>query len=319
MENVLIKMYKLEEIKNKIFCGDSNEVLKNFPSNSIDLIITSPPYYFLRDYQHRNQVGREETVTEYIDNLICIFKECKRVMKSTASLYINISDSYDKHKSLRGVPERLRLRLQDELDFKLRNTIIWKKNGLPESPNDRYSNNFEYLYFFTKSEKYYFKIQYQPYADSTLKQLNQIYLGKGKKDYEANGVQNPSDLKRKVITSIQFGGKKYPNQIDNNTYSGNAWEAKPEGARKKCVWDISTGNSIESHFASYPEELIHTPIDASCPPSGLVLDPFLGSGTTAIKAQKMGRNYAGIELNHKYVLITKRRLNTMIDSYLIRE
>jgi DNA modification methylase len=311
-----------QDIINKVYCGDAYTELITFPSNSVDLIVTSPPYYKLRNYQHKDQIGQEATPHKYLENLKYIFTECKRVLKSTGSIYVVIADCYNKHKSLVGIPERFAIMMEDDLDLIRRNTIIWEKNALPESPNDRYSNNFEYVYFFTKSEEYYHKLQYQPYAESSLKQYNQTYLGKAKKDYEGNKVQNPSDTKRRIITSIKFGGNKYPNSdsVNNNTYSGNQWEIDTEkGARKKCIWKISTNNSTEEHYASYPEELIETPINASSPIGGLVLDPFLGSGTTAIKAQKMNRKYVGIELNPKYVSIAKSRLNNMISSYIIRE
>jgi site-specific DNA-methyltransferase (adenine-specific) len=352
------------DIKNKIFCGNSLEVLKEFPSNSIDLVVTSPPYYNLRNYQHKDQIGSERTPDQYINNLISIFRECKRVLKKTGSIWVNIADSYLPNKSLIGVPERFVIAMQDELGLIRRNNIIWyKRSCMPSSTKDRFTIDFEYFYFFVKDpDSYYFETQYEPYAESTLLEIQKAYKGKGTKDYKGNGVQDPSEIKRRIIESFEkrkFGGSKETGKyasnqdsVTNATYSGNPYKIKInhtrsenskslqeaekgmhnntlhkqnyyeldlQGRIKRCVWDINTGNSKEHHFATYPEELIETPIKACTKTGDLVLDPFLGSGTTAIKSQKLGRNYVGIELNPKYVSIAKTRLNNMISSYLLRE
>lgn len=403
-----------KEIKNKIFCGNSKEVLRDFPSNSVDLVVTSPPYYNLRNYQHKDQIGSEQTPKQYITNLINIFRECKRVLKNTGAIWVNIADSYsDINKSLIGIPERFVIAMQDELGLIRRNTIIWyKRSCMPSSSIDRFTIDFEYFYFFVKSSDtllwkhyntnewtsikpivnfndptkeniewewyespitkkkykrslwksydYFFETQYEPYSESTLLEIQKAYKGKGTKDYKGNGVQDPSEIKRRMIEAynskqIPFGGTKYPTNQDsvtNNTYSGNPYkirinhtrsenskslqeaerglnnntlhkqnyyELDLEGRIKRCVWDITTANSKDHHFATYPEELIDTPIKACTRKGDLVLDPFLGSGTTAIKSQKLGRNYVGIELNPKYVSIAKSRLNNMISSYISRE
>jgi len=362
---------QVSEITNKIFLGDSKEILKDYPDNCVDLVVTSPPYYNLRDYKHNDQIGNEQDVDHYIHNLRFVFANCKRILKDTGAIFVNISDSYDDNKSLVGVPEEFVRMMTRGLGLYRRNTIIWEKNPLPESAKDRFSNNFEYFYFFTKSSKkllwknektkewrntlppnisrgkgiegidwiwtknrkgetvkknlwngydYYFNTQYQPYAESSLKQFEQAYNGQAKKDYEGNGVQNASDTKRRIVTSIRYGGNKYSqNNVNNNTYSGKNWEIDLEkGAIKKCIWKISTNNSNENHFATYPEELIRTPILACTDESehNLILDPFMGTGTTAVLAQKMGRNFTGVELNEQYYNITKRRLNNMISTWL---
>jgi DNA modification methylase len=309
-----------EDIKNKVFCGDSLDVLSNFPDNVIDLVVCSPPYFNLRNYKHDKQIGTERTPKEYINNLINIFRECKRVLKKTGSIWVNISDSHDDNKSLIGIPERFVVAMQDELNLIRRNSIIWyKPSCMPSSVKDRFTIDFEYVYFFTKAPQYYFKTQYEP-MKTVIKEKE--YKGQAVKDYAANGVQNPSDIKRRMIekysTKIKFGGNKFPDEV-GKTYSGKEWIPNENLERiKRCVWAINTGNSKDNHYATYPEELIEIPIKACSKKSkdSIVLDPFAGSGTTLIKAQKLQRSYCGIELNPEYVELINRRLNNMITSYL---
>ncbi len=324
-------MYQSDKLVNKIFNGDSLEVLKEFPSNSVDLVVTSPPYYNLRNYQNDKQIGTEKTPKDYINNLIDIFRECKRVLKKTGSIWVNIADSYNKHKSLIGIPERLVIAMQDELNLIRRNTIIWHKPScMPSSAKDRFTIDFEYFYFFMKEpDSYYFETQYEPMKTDMLKELNWLkYKHTSTKDFANNGVQSPIDVKTRMLekykTRIKFGGNKYSaNQenVTNPTYSGKEWIPNENLERiKRTVWSLNTPNTSIEHFATYPEELIHIPIVActNTTDKSLVLDPFLGSGTTAIKAQKLGRKYVGIELNPKYVSLAKSRLNNMITSYINR-
>jgi DNA modification methylase len=319
--NTSVNSKSVEQITNKVFCGDSLDVLSDFSSNVIDLVVCSPPYFNLRNYNHDKQIGTERTPKEYINNLIKIFRECKRVLKKTGSIWVNISDSHDDNKSLIGIPERFCLAMQDELGLIRRNTIIWHKPScMPSSVKDRFTIDFEYFYFFTKEPIYYFKTQYEP-MKTIIKEKE--YTGQAIKDYAANGVQNPSDIKRRMIESwnkkIKFGGTKYPNEV-GQTYSGNVWIPNENLERiKRSVWSINTGNSKESHFATYPEELIEVPIKACTKKrESIVLDPFAGSGTTLLKAQKMQRSYCGIELNPEYVELINRRLFNMITSYLCK-
>ena len=335
-------MYSVNEIKNKVFQGDSLQVLKDFPGNSIDLVVTSPPYFNLRNYQHKDQIGTENTPQDYVKNLINIFRECKRVLKRTGSIWVNISDSYasgggkavecsfvrnsetrkNDHfspdnpakaklrstmgKSLLGIPERFVIAMQDELGLIRRNTIIWfKPSCMPSSAMDRFTIDFEYFYFFTKEQDYYFETQYEPMKTFY---SNLEYKGTAQKDYKGNEVQDPSDTKRRILegykAKIKFGGNKYPSNQDsvtNDTYSGKEWIPNEDLMRiKRTVWSINTGNSTEKHFACFPEELIEIPIKAcSQKKNSIVLDPFAGSGTTLLKARKMERSFVGVELKNK--------------------
>jgi site-specific DNA-methyltransferase (adenine-specific) len=330
---------------NTILNCDVLAGLKQLEDERVDTIMTSPPYYALRDYQVEGQIGLEKTIDEYINKLIQIFNECKRVLKKTGSCWIVLGDTYQSTapntknttptntgnkmakdnyrydsglpaKSLLLIPERFAIKMIDN-GWILRNKIIWqKRNVIPSSAKDRYTVDYENVYFCTKSPKYYFNTQYEPYSPETLKQFSQIYRGKGTKDYESNDVQNPSNVKRSVIKSLKMppiGGVKQAGG-DNPTYSGNTppWKF---GRIKRTVWTINTKPFKGAHFAVFPEALVKTVIEAGCPINGVILDPFMGAGTVALVALKMNRNFIGIELNKEYVEMAYKR----IDPYLKQE
>lgn len=304
---------------NKIYQGNSFDVLKTFPSESIHCIVTSPPYYGLRDYGVDGQIGREKTPQQYIQNLIQIFDECKRVLKKTGSCWVNIGDSYggtgDKKgykdpkykegrngqdssltknlnpKSLLGVPERFVIAMTDS-GWIRRNTIIWyKPNAMPSSAKDRFTVDFEYFYFFTKSPKYYFETQHEPHKQCS--------------------------IQRAKYTALKDESKKY--KFKNPEYSvGNLRNGSnplhPNGRIKRCVWSVTLKSFPEAHFATFPIDLIETPIKACCPVNGVVLDPFIGSGTVGVAALKQNKNYIGIELNKEYIEIASKRLAAPIQT-----
>lgn len=286
-------MYNIEEIKNTIIQGDVLEVLKKIPSDSVDMCITSPPYWNLRDYGEDKQLGLENTTKEYIENLYSVFCEAKRVLKDEGTLWINIRDTYSKgikksgvrSKSLSMIPERLAIKMIDN-DWILRNTIIWHKpNAMPDSCKNRFTMDYEYLYMFSKQEKYYFKTQYEPYTSSHGKDSNKV----SKKEEEL--------LKTKMV---RHGGE------GSTLNKPSMWN--PKGRIKRTTWDINTKPFKGNHFAPYPEELINCPIDAGCPTNGVVLDMFMGSGTTGVVAKKQNKNYIGIELNREYIDIANKRI-----------
>ena len=287
-------MYDIEKIKNTIIQGDTLSVLKEFPNESVDMIITSPPYWNLRDYGEDKQLGLEYTTKEYIDSLYTIFEESKRVLKNEGTLWINIRDTYSKgikrsgvkNKSLSMIPERLAIKMIDN-GWILRNTIIWHKpNAMPDSCKNRFTMDYEYLYMFSKQEKYYFKTQYEPYTSVHGKDSNTI----SKKEKEL--------LDTKMV---RHGGE------GSTLNKPSMWN--PKGRIKRTTWDINTKPFKGSHFAPYPEELIECPIDAGCPENGIVLDIFMGSGTTGVVAKKQNKNYIGIELNRDYIDIANNRIN----------
>jgi DNA modification methylase len=312
---------------NHIYQGDCLEILKTFPSECIDMVITSPPYWGLRDYGVKGQLGREDTLEEYLEKLCEIFAEVKRVLKEEGSCWANLGDAYggtrDKQnykdpkykngrngqsislskkytgKCLLQIPSRFALMMTDELGFILRNEIIWHKpNAMPESVKDRFTVDFEKLFFFVKNKKYYFEQQKEAMVTEDI---------------------NPPRGSKGVIGQVNSGRRKQ-DLVGRNDYIGFNDRYKPPVdlmRNKRSVWSISTRNYSGLHFAVYPEELIETPIKAGCPKDGIVLDPFMGSGTTGVVAKKLGRNWIGIEINPEYVSIAQKRIeNTHYQFYL---
>jgi DNA modification methylase len=274
------KVSKGETMKTeKIYQGNCIEVLKDFHDESIDCVVTSPPYWGLRDYNEEEQLGLEETPEEFVDNLVKVFSEVKRVLKSSGSVWLNLGDSYY-NKSLAGIPFRVAFALQSD-GWYLRQDIIWHKpNPMPESVQDRCTKSHEYIFLLTKSPKYFYDIDaIKEKAISEPHSRGNIIT---KDNTNKNSSQNVSDV--------------------NKVFS-------PDGMRnKRSVWTITTKPYREAHFATFPIELPITCIKAGCPEGGIVLDPFFGSGTTGLAAQELHRHWVGIELNPEYIEIANRRV-----------
>ncbi len=265
--------------------GDALHALRLLPSNSIQCVVTSPPYWGLRDYGIDGQIGLEGTLPQFINHLVAIFNEIKRVLRDDGTLWVNIGDGYTsgnrgyraadkknparamavrpdtpdgmKPKDLQGIPWRLAFALQDD-GWYLRSDIVWHKpNAMPESVKDRPTRAHEYLFMLTKSERYFY-------------------------DYEA--VKEPG------------------------------LNGKPRNRRS--VWDVNTQPFAEAHFATFPPKLIEPCILASTRQGDYVLDPFFGSGTVGIVCEEYQRSYVGIELNPEYVAISAKRLNTKKDKII---
>jgi site-specific DNA-methyltransferase (cytosine-N4-specific) len=253
--------------------GDALAVLRKLPSQVVQCIVTSPPYWGLRDYHIPCQIGLEPTLPEFLANLRAIFAEARRVLKDDGVLWLNIGDGYTsgnrgwrapdkknraramsvrpdtpvglKPKDLLGIPWRLAFTLQDDGWF-LRADIIWNKpNAMPESVKDRPTRAHEYLFMLTKSDQYL---------------------------YDRSAI------------------------MDTN------------GRNKRSVWDINTVAYAGAHFATFPPKLVEPCIKASTRPGDFVLDPFFGSGTTGLVANELLRRYVGIELNPEYIALAKDRL-----------
>lgn len=294
----------------RIIQGDSLEVLKTLPNESVDCVITSPPYWALRDYGCEGQLGLEPTFQEYIDKLCNIFDEVKRVLKKEGTCWVNIGDTYSSvhtggHKSKKSTvganrdeaQERKQVKITNMADkcllqipsrfaiemtnrgWILRNEIIWHKpNCMPSSAEDRFTVDFEKVFFFVKNKKYYFEQILEPYESE------------------------PSESDR----NRNKAGEKY-----NGTglFSEGERDYYCKGGRnKRTVWSITTKGFSEAHFATYPEALVEPMIKSGCPLGGIVLDPFSGSGTTGRVAIDNGREYIGIELNPEYIKIQEKRL-----------
>lgn len=271
---------EVEKLNNcRIVLGDARHALSKFDDQHFDCIVTSPPYWGLRDYGVEGQIGAELTVDEYIQDLVNIFREARRTLKDDGTLWLNIGDSYTsggrtwrdadsknkgramsyraptpeglKPKDLIGIPWKLAFALQQD-GWYLRSDMIWNKpNCQPESVKDRPTRSHEYVFLFSKSEKYYY-------------------------DWEA--IKEP------------------------------AVDPKQKTKNRRTVWNIKTEPYPGSHFAVFPRELVRICVAAGSREGGTVLDPFLGSGTTGVVCNELKRHSVGIELNKDYADLAKERL-----------
>lgn len=362
--------------------GDSLALLKEMADESVDVVVTSPPYYKMRDYGAEGQLGQEESFSEYIENLAAVFAEVYRVLKKSGSLWVNIDDVYAtknadgvKRQSLMCLPDRLKIRLLD-VGFLCRNEIIWHKpNAMPSSAKSRFNNDYEKMYFFTKSADYYFETQYEPFrskvqpgagrksagsgkylSDGQEKSVRQgMAKSRGTKIIEVRKQLPPQDifvdfmrartnadqicecvgLKRSKVEHWfrrDRSGFSYPSVEDWNTIkflvddfsqefseidygitavdyeTDDIMKNADKGRIKRSVWSVNTKPFKGCHFAPYPEELVTPPIKACCPPGGVVLDPFLGSGTTGVVAKKLKANFIGMDVNGEYIELARQRI-----------
>lgn len=295
----------------QILQGDCLEVLKSLPDGIVHTCVTSPPYYGLRDYGVSGQIGLEETPDAYVQKLVAVFREVKRVLRDDGTLWLNLGDSYAsngeigqtdeatqwkhgalenekrsrargagngiKPKDLIGIPWMVAFALRAD-GWYLRSDVIWaKRNCMPESVKDRPTKSHEYIFLLAKSQKYY---------------------------YDADAIKVPS-VEPDDNRGERGNRKRYP----TDKVAGIRGPGIYPVANKRDVWFISTKPYKEAHFATFPPDLIEPCVLAGCPQGGTVLDPFNGSGTTGQVALTNNRNYIGIELNPAYVDLTHKRLN----------
>lgn len=287
---------------NRIIIGDALERLRELPDEIADVCVTSPPYYGLRDYGVDGQVGLEKTPEEYIDRLVQIFREVRRTLKKDGTLWIVIADSYAgsgrgiskktgiKNKDLIGIPWMLAFALRTD-GWYLRSDIIWNKpNVMPESVKDRCTKCYEHVFMLAKSKTYHF-------------------------DSEAVLVPAQYDGRKETINkgSSKYADKIVPGKTPQSQHMAGKphqrWrfkDGKPVKNRRD-VWTVSTRPYKGAHFATFPPELIEPCILAGSRPGGTVLDPFIGSGTTAEVAHRLGRECVGIELNPDYEEFIRQR------------
>ena len=306
-----------------IYTGDSLEVLKTLPDESVHCCVTSPPYYALRDYGVEGQIGRETTPKEYISRLTEVFAEVRRVLRPDGTLWLNISDTYAgkgnqgdyldmknpkgrtgqavalnhkvegcKPKDLIGIPWMLAFALRDD-GWYLRNDIIWmKENPMPESVKDRCARCYEHIFLFSKSRKYHFdyKAISEPIAPTTAERLKRGLNGSNK-----FGKAIPGQAQQQTINRVREHGSITDDMINPLR-------------NKRDVWTINTVPFKGGHYAAYPPKLVETCLLAGCPEGGFVLDPFMGSGTTGMVAKQLDRHYVGIELNPEYTELAYARI-----------
>jgi site-specific DNA-methyltransferase (adenine-specific) len=273
-----------------VLCGDALAVLKELPADAVDTIVTSPPYYRQRDYGDARQVGQEASVDGYVERLVEIFAAARRVTKPSGSLWLVIGDKYQRGQLL-GIPWRVALALQED-GWILRSDIIWHKpNAMPSSVKNRPTTDHEYIFFFAKSADYYYDIDAirEPHVTFT----EQSRMKGGRAHFFRRG-------------STPESGK---NGGDTNLHDAR-WDQAfhPKGRNKRTVWSLPLSKFREAHFAVFPEQLVETCVLATALVGGTVLDPFLGSGTTALVARRLGRHFVGIDCNPEYCKIAQRRL-----------
>jgi DNA modification methylase len=258
----------------RILQGDCRDVLKTLPYESAHCVVTSPPYFGLRDYGMSGQIGLEGSPARYIEALVSVFMEIGRVLRDDGTLWLNLGDSYA-DKALLGIPWRVAFALQ-AAGWNLRQDIIWHKpNPMPESVKDRCTKAHEYIFLFSKRDRYYF-------------------------DSEA------------IAESAQFPGSAgsiYDRGIPGQIAHKGLNRAEPYTERnKRSVWTVPPLKFRDAHFATFPPDLIEPCILAGCPEGGTVLDPFGGAGTTGLVADRHGRDAILIELNPEYAEMARKRI-----------
>ena len=398
----------------KIKIGNCLDVLKKMPAKSIHTCVTSPPYWGLRDYGNDGQLGLEKTPKEFVDNLVKVFREVKRVLRDDGTLWLNLGDSYSsggrtsttnqtvrgdkdygvtrpavckniKPKDLVGIPWKVAFALQED-GWYLRQDIIWNKpNPMPESVKDRCTKAHEYIFLLSKQPKYYFdnesikdksltqniqsnnqKLSKYKNFEEEKKYRQGIHHKRGenivisrpklpsKKQFldfiksrtNANFLVENTNIKKTTIEHWfrNDDGFSFPkkddwlkiNDLVNDwseeynsinyalTYEETHFDTviTNESKNKRSVWTVTTKPYKEAHFATYPPDLIEPCILAGCPKGGTVLDPFGGSGTTALVADRLGRDAIIIELNKEYAKIAEKRLigdNSLFANVIVEE
>ena len=304
----------------QILVGDVRQTLSTLPEKSVQCCVTSPPYFGLRDYGVDGQIGLEPTPDEFVAQLVAVFREVRRVLRDDGTLWLNLGDTYAaggmgagsgkqltnrgtsvgghmdkprkapeglKPKDLIGIPWRVAFALQAD-GWYLRQDIIWHKpNPMPESVRDRCTKAHEYVFLLSKAERYFY-------------------------DAEAAREQCSEDMQRRAAKGHTrgAGGKIDASRQDADTLRGE--HAKvidvSNGRNRRSVWTVATRPYKGAHFATFPPDLIRPCVLAGAPFGGVVLDPFLGSGTTAAVAVSEGRHAIGCELNPEYVTLAQQRI-----------
>jgi DNA modification methylase len=312
----------------KLINGDVRQVLSELEPESVQCVVTSPPYWGLRDYGSDGQLGLEATPDGYIDNMVEVFRKVKRVLRKDGTVWLNIGDNYFgggrgedrkykeaydsvenskpdwkkikglKPKDLVGIPWRLALALQAD-GWWLRNDIIWSK---PNPMPDRLTKSHEYIFLLTKSKTYYYDHESikEPYSESSIQRINQSTFDTqkgGSKDYGKVSVHS------KNTNSIRGTLEKFKENLGT-------------GRNRRTVWEIVTRSYPEAHFATFPEEIPELCIKAGTKAGDLVLDPFVGSGTTCAVASRLGRESIGIDLSEEYLKLARKRCKIESESLL---
>jgi len=277
--------------------GDARDTLRQIKDESVDTIVTSPPYWHQKDYHHPDQIGQEDTPDHYLQRLVEVFREARRVMKRTGTLWIILGDAF-RNKQLLGLPWRLALALQAE-GLWLRSEIVWSKPGVrPEGVSDRPTRSHEFVFLFTKVPDGY--------------------------HYDIDAIREPHTTSWSldcISKAVQHGltGRPRTNPFSKQIRQANGHHGitraeygllmNPLGRNRRSVWTVNTGKFDGAHYAAASEELASLCIKAGCPAGGLVLDPFAGSGTTGLAAVSLGRKFLGVDLVPKFVEMANGRID----------
>jgi len=337
----------------KILQGNCIDKIKELDDNSIDCVVSSPPYFGLRDYGTDEQFGLEKTYQDYLANTVKVFETFKPKLKDTATIWWNVGDSYNstngfcrnkgkykrpgrdggsndkklikdnivKEKDLLMIPNRVAIALQ-EAGWYIRSEIIWHKpNPMPESVKDRPTSCHEKIWLITKNKKYYYDAEAikEPITDTTAIRLLQKNIDNQEGSSRANGgMKSNGNMKA-------MGRKKFDKNMGGSgtSFVDHSGYKKADGTyminptrNKRNVWTVTTKPFKGSHFATFPKDLIEPCIKAGCPENGIVLDPFGGAGTTGIVSALNNRNAILIELNPEYIKIAEDRIEKELGLFI---
>ncbi len=293
--------------------GDALDSLRLMPDAIVDSEVSSPPYWMQRDYQSEGQIGRERTSGQYLRHLWDVYEEMKRVLRDDGTCWVNIGDTCS-HNSCQLIPERF-VDGMKKMGWLVRDKIIWRKtNCRPESVRTRFTRNWEPVYLFTKSARYYFRPQYQPYAKTTLKRCRQA-VDNGERFNVLRHKQDPlAPTQAPMAMLIRFAKNIcIPGQVPNSMHVRRACGfgqdvfAK-EGANMRAVWDLPTARYPGAHFATFSPKLLERIIRAGCRPGGVVLDAFVGVGTSCRIANSLGCAAIGIDISRDYLAMAEEGL-----------
>lgn len=302
----------------RILLGDVRKRLNDLPSDSVDCVVTSPPYWGLRDYGVEGQIGLEPDLSSHITVMVEVFEHVRRVLKPSGTCWVNYGDCYAtsaggglKPKDLCMLPARFAIALQDA-GWWLRSEIVWSKpNPMPESVTDRPSAAHEKIFLLTKSPRYFYDAAAvrEAAADSSIKRWAQDIDAQEGSARANGGRKTNGKMKAVGGPAKQRGHTRRHNGLTDQWDGMTKAEQQEIGRNMRNVWTIATRPFKEAHFATFPPALVEPCIKAGCPKGGLVLDPFGGSGTTGLVASRLQRDATLIELNPDYAAIARRRID----------
>lgn len=335
------------DLQPLLLAGDAVAVLKELPSNSVDCVMTSPPYWGKREYENGG-IGLEADYRDFVKHLAAVCYELKRVLKPTGSFWLNIGDTYS-DKGLVGVPWRVAFELTDNQGWTLRNSVIWNKlKGGMDNSKDRLANVHELVFHFVKQPKgYYYNADAIRSKPREAKVVNGAVISatgvsgvRYKRQLELSTALTLDEKKaafaalEKMLGEISAGnvsdfrmvirGQQRATHSDSEKLSGRAKELRdkgfyflkyhPNGSKPGDVWDIIPEDTQrrEAHFAPYPIDLCRRPLLATCPPGGIALDPFCGTGTTLLAARNLGLKSVGIDISERYLELTHERCSSLL-------